>query len=179
MNEATMILFIIFAAMVTISVVIQGCALAGMYFAARKTQKKVHSLLDDLRIHGLPALDASRDLVQNLSPKVKAVAYNVVETTGNVRGVSQEVSSVVREVAGRARVQAAHVDGIVQGTLEQITHAGDTFQHGISVPLRQLGGIASGFRAGWNVLWQKPPARNGRNGREYGAERVRVEDDFS
>ena len=172
MNEATMILFIIFAAMVTISVMIQGFALLGMYIAARKTQQKVHSLLDDLRLHGLPALNASRDLIENLSPKVKVVASNVVETTENVRGVSQEVSSVVREVAGRARVQAAHVDGMVQGTLEQITHAGDSLQHGISVPLRQLNGIASGLRAGWNVLWQKAPSRNGRE-RNH-----RVEEDF-
>ncbi len=177
MNEATMILFIIFAAMVTISVVIQGCALLGMYIAARKTQRKVHSLMDDLRIHGLPALDASRDLVENLSPKVKVVATNVVETTSNLRGVSQEVSSVVREVAGRARVQAAHVDGIVQGTLEQITHAGDSLQHGISIPLRQLNGTATGLRAGWSVLWQKAPDRNGR---EHGRQRSdSVRDDFS
>ena len=173
MNEATMIVFIIFAAMVTISVVIQGCALAGMYFAARKTQQKVHALIDDARIHGLPILNSSRDLVENLSPKVKLIASNLVDTAGHARDVSQEVSSVVRDVAGRARVQAAHVDGMVQGTLDQIGHAGDSLQHGFSVPMRQLSGIANGLRAGWSVLCQRSPSRNGRDRRDV------VEEDFS
>lgn len=163
MNEATLILFIIFAAMVTISVIIQTGILIGLFIASRKMQKKAYALMEDVRIHALPLLNTSRGIAEDLTPKVKTMASNLTETTNRLRGITEEVSAVVGDVAGRARAQAQHVDGMVQGTLESISQAGDSIQRGIAVPLRQFNGIVNGVRAGWNVICQKAPPPDGRD----------------
>jgi hypothetical protein len=159
MDKNTQIIFIIFTAVTAISVVIQGCAILAMFLAGRKTQKEVHALIEDFRVHVLPIVSSSRGLVEDLSPKLKIISSNVVDTSKNVRTMVQDVSGVVGEVAERTRAQAAHVDGMVQGTLDQINHAGTTIQHGISVPIRQLNGILNGLRAGVNVILSKGPRR--------------------
>lgn len=163
MNQAALIVLIVIAAAVSISVILQICAVIGLYVVGRKTQLKIHALLDDVRIHALPLISTSRGVVEDLSPKVKIIASNLVETAGNVRGMSEKASGVVGDVASRARAQAAHVDGMVQGTLDSIGQAGDTIQRGLSVPMRQFNGIVNGIRAGWSVICQKSPSRNGRD----------------
>jgi hypothetical protein len=157
MDKNTQIIFIIFTAVTAISVVIQGCAILGMFLAGRKAQKEVHALIEDFRVHILPIVSSSRALVEDLSPKVKVITTNLVDSSASVRTMAQEVSSVVGEVAERTRAQAAHVDGMVQGTLEHINHAGSTIQHGISVPLRQLNGIFNALRAAVNVIVSRAP----------------------
>lgn len=159
MDKNTQIIFIIFTAVTAISVVIQGCAILAIFLAGRKTQKEVHALIEDFRVHVLPIVSTSRGLVEDLSPKIKVIASNAVDSSKTVSSMAHEVSSVVREIAERTRAQAAHVDGMVQGTLEQINHAGSTIQHGISVPIRQLNGILNGLRAGVNVILSKAPHR--------------------
>ena len=162
MNQATLIVLIIFAAVVTISVIIQTCVLAGLFIASRKMQRKAQALMEDVRIHALPLLNTSRGMAEDLTPKIKTMASNLAETTSHLRGISEDVSGVVGDVAGRARAQAQHVDGMVQGTLDSISQAGDTIQRGLALPVRQLNGIVNGLRAGWNVICQKTPPRYGR-----------------
>jgi hypothetical protein len=155
MDKSALIVFSIFAGIVAVSVLIQACALAAVFFAARKTQQKVHGLVDDMRIHVLPTLSTSRALLEDLSPKIKTIASNLVESSNNLRSMAEDASGVVEDVAGRAHAEAAHVDGMVHGTLDQITHAGSSLQQHLAGSVRQLNGIFNGLRAGFGVMWQK------------------------
>ena len=155
MDKTTQITFIVFTAVTSLSVLIQAIAILGIFISARKAQKKLNALAEDVRLHVIPAVSASRGVIEDLSPKLKVIASNFVDSSANVRTMAQDVSSVVGDVANRTRVQAAHVDGMVQGTLEQITQANQAFQHGISIPFRQISGILTGLRAGWEVLNQR------------------------
>jgi hypothetical protein len=157
MDKTTQIVFIVFTAAIFVSVLIQCVALLGMFLAARKAEKKIHTLVDDLRIHVLPAARSSRALMEDLSPKLKIITANLVDTTNKVRTMSEEVSVVVADVTQRTRAQAAHVDGMLEGTLDQISHATTTIQHGISVPVRHLTGLLNGLRAALNVMLDKAP----------------------
>jgi hypothetical protein len=160
MDKTTQIVFIVFMAVILVSLLIQCAAIFGMALAARKTEKKVHTLVDDLRLHILPVVSSSRSLIEDLSPKIKVISANVVDTTNKLKTMSDEVSGVVTDVTQRTRVQAAHVDDMLEGTLHQITHATNTIQHGISAPVRQLTGIVNGLRAALDVMLSKtPPAR--------------------
>ena len=62
-------------------------------------------------------------------------------------------------MAARTKTQAAHVEDMVDGTLDHITHAGNTIQHGISIPVRQMSGILNGIRAGIDVMLGTPARR--------------------
>jgi methyl-accepting chemotaxis protein len=156
--------FIIFTAVTAVSVLIQASAIVAMFFGARETQKKVHALVEDFRVHVLPSVGTAKALIEDLSPKLKVITSNLVETSGKVRTMTEEVNEAVKDVTERARAQAAHVDGMVQGTLDHIDNATTTIQHGISVPLRQLNGILNGVRAGMNVMLHKTPNHSARSG---------------
>jgi methyl-accepting chemotaxis protein len=164
MDKTTQIVFIIFTAVVAVSVLIQCSAIIAIFFGARKTEKKVRELVEDVRIHVLPAVNSCRTMLEELSPKLKVITSNLVDSSHRVRTMAEEVSDVVEDVAGRARTQAAQVDTMVHGTLEQINQAGSSIHHGISVPLRHLNGILNGVRAGMNVMRQKTPQQPNRDG---------------
>jgi hypothetical protein len=155
MDNTTQTVFIIFTALVAVSVLIQASIILTFFLVARRMQKKVMALLDEARVHVLPALATSRNLLEEVAPKAKVISTNVVEITETLRKKSEEVGVVVGDVLDRTRVEASRIDGMVHGTLDQITHATHAVQHGVSVPLRQLSGILNGVRAGLNVLREK------------------------
>jgi hypothetical protein len=63
-------------------------------------------------------------------------------------------------VTTRAQAQAARVDGMVKGTLDQVTYAVHAVEAGIAAPVRQMSGILNGIRAGVEVLRKKTPSEN-------------------
>jgi methyl-accepting chemotaxis protein len=161
MDSTMQLWLVIFVAVAAFSLLLQVLMMVGMAVAARRMQAKAEGLFNDLRIHVLPILGSSRTVLEDLAPKIKAVSTNFVDTANNVRTMSEEITFVVRDVAVRTKAQAAHVDDVVGGTLDHLARAGNTIQHGISTPVRQVTGIVNGIRAGLNVMCGSSPA--GRN----------------
>ena len=157
MDSTMQLLLVIFVAVSALSLLLQVCIMVGMAVGARRMQKNLEGLLNDMRIHALPVLTSSRTLLEDLTPKIKTISTNLVESSNNVRTMAGEITGVVEDVAARTKAQAAHMEDMVDGTLDHITHAGNTIQHGISIPVRQMSGILNGIRAGINVMWGTPP----------------------
>jgi methyl-accepting chemotaxis protein len=147
--------FIVLTAVIVLGVFVQAVFVLSTFIVLRKMQKKAQIAVEDLRIHLFPALGALRAMLEDLSPKLKILSTNVVETSGKVRAMAEEIGGVVADVSSRARAQAAHVDDIVEGTLDHLVRAGDTIQQGFSVPMRHIAGVVSGIRAGVNVMREK------------------------
>jgi methyl-accepting chemotaxis protein len=159
MDSKMELVLVIFVAVSAVSLVLQLIVMAAMAAGARRTQKKLEVVLDDLRIHALPVLTSSRTLLEDLTPKIKTISTNLVDSSDNVRGMAAEISGVVGDVAARTKAQAAHMENMVGGTLDHITQAGNTIQHGISIPVRQMSGILNGIRAGIDVMLGTPARR--------------------
>ena len=126
-----------------------------MFIAARKTQKKVMGLAEDVRLHALPAIIASRDVIQDITPKLRVITENLTVISNTVRAKTEKVGGLVGDVTDRAQVQAVRVDGMVKGTLDHLTSAVQAIEHGIAVPVRQVNGILDGLRAGVDVMRKK------------------------
>lgn len=159
-------IFLIFIAATAAGVLLQAVILLVTFLAFRKTQKKVEVMVDEARVHLLPALAASRSLLDDLGPKVttafndltpkiKTISTNLAETSSLIRREVENVRAVVDEVVGRTRGQAARVDGMVTGTLNGVEHATTTIQNGVSIPLRKISGWVAAAQAGFGVLFQK------------------------
>ena len=58
-------------------------------------------------------------------------------------------------MTNRAQVQADRVDGMVKGTLDQVTYAVHAIESGVQKPIRQVNGILNGLRAGLDELRKK------------------------
>ena len=70
------------------------------------------------------------------------------------------MGGLVGDVTEQAQVQASRVDGMVKGTLDQLTHAVQAIEHGVAAPVRQVNGILNGLRAGVDVMRKKTPSNH-------------------
>jgi uncharacterized protein HemX len=154
-DNSTQTLLVVFIAIAAISILMQAGFTIAIFLGARKTQKKITALADDVRLHALPAIMSSRELIQDLTPKLKSITENLTATTATLRSKTEQIGVVVGDVTERAHVQASRVDGIVRGTLDQLTLAVQAIEHGIAVPVRQVNGIINGLRAGVDVMRSK------------------------
>jgi len=155
MDKPTQTLLVVFIAIAAVSILMQAGFTVGMFIAARKTQKKIMGLAEDVRLHALPAIIASRDVIQEITPKLKIITENLTAVSTTLRTKTEKVGGLVGDVTDRAQAQAERVDGMVKGTLDHLTSAIQAIEHGVAVPVRQVNGILNGLRAGVDVLRKK------------------------
>ena len=154
MDNSTQTLLVVFIAIAAISILMQAGFTVAIFLGARKAQKKITTLADDVRLHALPAIMSSRELIQDLTPKLKSITENLTATTATLRSKRSKSGYGGRRNRESARPGFA-VDGIVKGTLDQLTLAVQAIEHGIAVPVRQVNGIINGLRAGVDVMRSK------------------------
>jgi hypothetical protein len=155
MDKPTQTLLVVFIAIAAFSILMQAGFTVAMFIAARKTQKKVMGLAEDVRLHALPAIIASRDVIQDITPKLRTIAENLTVVSTTLRAKTEKVGGLVGDVTDRAQAQAVRVDGMVKGTLDHLTSAIQAIEHGVAVPVRQVNGILNGLRAGVDVMRKK------------------------
>jgi hypothetical protein len=160
MDKSSQTLLIVFIAVAAISILMQAGFTVAMFLATRKAQKKIMNLVDDVRLHALPAIMSSRELIQDVTPKLKLITENLTATTTTLRAKTDKIGGVVDNVTDRAQVQATRVDGMVKGTLDQLTNAVHAIEQGVAVPVRQVNGILNGLRAGMDVMMKKTPTNH-------------------
>jgi hypothetical protein len=155
MDQPTQTLLVVFVAVAAVSILMQAGFTVAMFIAARKAQKKLMGLADDVRLHALPAIIASRDVIQDITPKLRTITDNLTVISTTLRSKTEKVGGLVEDVTDRAQAQATRVDGMVKGTLDHLTSAVQAIEHGVAVPVRQVNGILNGLRAGVDVLRKK------------------------
>jgi methyl-accepting chemotaxis protein len=153
--QTPQIVFIIFTAVTSVGVLIQAFVLLGMYFAVKKTTDKVHELSDQLKQHLVPTIATTRNLVEEISPKVKVITSNLVEASSTLRSQAEHINKTLVGVADMAEAQASRVDEMATAVLDGLTQATAAVQHGIATPLKQVSGVFNGLRAGMDVLRKK------------------------
>jgi hypothetical protein len=157
MDKSSQTLLLIFVAVAAISILMQAGFTVAMFLGVRKAQKKVMALAEDVRLHALPVIMSSREVIQDFTPKFKTITENLEATTTTLRAKTEQIGTVVGDVTSKAQVQANRVDGMVKVTLDQLTNAVHAIEHGIAVPVRQVNGIINGLRAGVDVMRKKSP----------------------
>jgi hypothetical protein len=160
MDKSSQTLLVVFIAIAAVSILMQAGFTVAMFVATRKAQKKIMTLADDVRLHALPAIMSSRELIQDVTPKLKLITENLTATTATLRAKTDQVGGLVSNVTERAQVQASRVDGMVKGTLDQLTNALHAIEQGVAVPVRQVSGILNGLRAGMDVMMKKNPTNH-------------------
>ena|ERR1700733_9169320 len=160
MENSSQTLLVVFIAIAAISILMQAGFTVAMFLVTRKAQKKIMALADDVRLHALPAIMSSRELIQDVTPKLKLITENLTAATATLRAKTDQVGGLVNNVTERAQVQASRVDGMVKGTLDQLTNAVHAIEQGVAVPVRQVSGILNGLRAGMDVMMKKNPTNH-------------------
>jgi uncharacterized protein YoxC len=152
MHTDTQVVTLVFTIVTGIGVLLQAGVLLGMFLGLRETQKKIHALTEQIQEHVLPLMHNSRGLMEDLTPKVKIIASNLVDVSSTLKAQTENVKTVVEDVTERTRKQTARADGMVTGALNTLAHAGAAVERGISAPLRQVSSVLNGLRAGMDTL---------------------------
>jgi hypothetical protein len=157
MDKSSQDLLVIFIAIAAISILLQAGFTVAMAIGALKARKKIMALVDDVRLHAMPVIMSSREVLQDVTPKIKTITENLTATSTTLRAKAEQIGSVVGDVTSKAHVQATRVDGMVKSTLDHLTLAVQALEHGVAVPVRQVNGILNGLRAGVDVMRRKTP----------------------
>ena len=157
MDTSSQTLLVVFVAIAAVSILMQAGFTVAMFLGVRKAQKKIMALADDVRLHALPVIMSSGEVIQDFTPKFKTITENLTATSATLRSKADQVGGLVGDVSNRAQVQAWRVDGMVKGTLDQLTLAVHAIEHGIAAPVRQVNGILNGLRAGVEVMRKREP----------------------
>ncbi|MFP5230191.1 MAG: hypothetical protein ACLGXA_21455 [Acidobacteriota bacterium] len=156
--------YITFTAVTAVGVLMQALVLLGMLLAIKGALKQVSEISKKAEEHGVPVLESTKDLLKDIVPKLKVATQNLVEVSetakevGNtVRAESTQAAVMLNDVLQRASVQVERVDEMVTGTLTSVAHATATMQKAVSGPVRQVGAVLSGLRAGFDALRRREP----------------------
>lgn len=147
--------YIAFTAVTAISVLIQALVLLGIYVAMKTAIRRMDEVTKKAEEHALPALATARHLLDEIAPKLKIAAQNALEVSETLKTRSVIVADAVDDLMQKAEVQVDRVDEMVTGTLNSIAHATATVQKAVVTPVRQVGAVLSGLRAGFDVLRSK------------------------
>ena len=153
------IYYIIFTAITSLGVLMQAAVLLAMYLAVRRLTNRLHSLTDELQPHILPTVAAARNLVEDISPKLKVATTNIVEASHTLRRQADHVTATLDDLLEKTTAQANRVDEIVTASIDSASHATQAVQHAFSVPVRQASALVAGLKAGFEVLRGKNNTR--------------------
>jgi len=145
-------LLMIFVGLVALAMLIQAVALVIMAVGAGKARKRGLEIAEEVRAKAMPLIHEAQKMLGELTPKVKVIAENMLETSHMVRGKAQDFDVTATEINARTRAQVARVDNIVTGVLTSTAEITGTIQRGIKVPLREVSGLVNGLKAGLDVL---------------------------
>lgn len=155
-------LLMIFVACTGAAVLMQAFVLLGMLLTARKALKFVQLQSDEMRTNVLPLIRDTKELLTRVGPKIESVATDVAVLASKVREQSTKIEASAGEMMERVYRQTNRVDNMLTGALDTIDRAGAMVAEVISVPLRQLSGIAAFARAAFGTLRSGPPPQEPR-----------------
>jgi predicted ATP-grasp superfamily ATP-dependent carboligase len=115
--------------------------------------------VNDMSARVAPIIDTVRKLADDTAPKISALTSNVVEISANAKDISgvakdqaHRFAEVGRDIADRAKAQIAHVDAVLDETVEQVQQAGNDVKAAVLKPVRGAGAVIAGVKATVNTL---------------------------
>jgi hypothetical protein len=151
-SQLPTIYYIIFTAITSAGVLLQAFVLLAMYLAVRRLTNKMHAITDELRPHVVPIVATTRNLIEDVSPKLKVASTNVLEASNMLHRQADHVTATLDDLLDKTKAQANRVDDIVTASIDSASHATYAVQHAFSVPVRQATALFAGLKAGFDVL---------------------------
>jgi len=120
---------------------------------------KVQVRVDGVTERVIPIIDSVRQLTAENGPKFSVVATRAVEIAANAKDISDvakdqahRFAELGRDLADRAKAQIAHVDAVVDDTVDQVHHAGDNVRDAVLKPVREANAVLAGIKAAFFTL---------------------------
>jgi methyl-accepting chemotaxis protein len=155
-------LLMIFIGLVALALVTQAIVTLYIAIKAGKAIKELTETVAEFKGKALPLIDSAREigaatqlLLNDTTPKVKAITDNLLDASEVVRDSAKRFDKTAADVNVRALRQVARVDGMVTAALTTTAEIAETIQHGIAVPARKIAVIATQAKATFEGLLAK------------------------
>lgn len=127
-------------------------AIAGI--AVARVALRFHRRMNDITDSAAPLIDALRRVAVENGPKISVITSRAVEIAGNAKDISDvardqahRFGEVGRDIADRAKAQAARVDAAVDHTIDNVQHMSENVRTVVVKPVREAGAVLAGVRA--------------------------------
>jgi uncharacterized protein YoxC len=167
-------LLMIFVGIAAAALLMLAIAFVILAVIAAKLSKAVTVTIDEVKAKSLPAIVSANAILQDLTPKVRVISANLVETSHLVRAKVQEfdstltdVNETIKDANQKTHVQVGRVDSMVTSTLARTAALADTIHNSIRKPVNEVAGMVNGFKAGLDVLMSRAKDFGGPRGPRY------------
>jgi len=149
-----------FVVVTALAVVLQAGILMAMAIGARKTQERALAIVEELRTSIGPVLANTRDLLEDVAPRVKRITANLEETSEALRAQSNHLAAVTDDVLRRSQRHIAHADLIAGAALDTVDETRASLSRLVAMPLQWVTAIANGLRVGVETFVQRKAGGN-------------------
>ena len=148
-------LLTIFVGIAAVALLMLGASFVVVAMVAVRLEKKITPLIDQVKVTAMPVIVSTGTILRDLTPKIKVLSENLVETSHVVRAKVQEfdttltgVNETIMDVNEKTKVQVGRVDQIVSTALYRTAAIADMVHNSIRIPVREAAGVVNGFKAG-------------------------------
>ncbi len=145
-------------------VLVQLIILFVVFLAVRKGMKFAGEYALELKSQVVPVLERSKvlmqttkDLITRLEPKLEAAATDLAEVARVANAESKKIQVVADEITEKVRRQATRVDFMTTETLNAMDRVGHLLNQAVTVPIRQVSGVAAAAKAVFETLRNPTP----------------------
>lgn len=149
-NTETLLIW--FVGLTGVAVLLQAVVLLALALAVRKTAKTIEEQMAQLRGTVEPLAKEMRGFLERVGPRLEAATTDLAEIVHGLRAQSAEMQASAMEILERARRQSSRVDSMMTGALDTVDRATAILTDAVSIPLRQISGVAAFVRAALGAL---------------------------
>ena len=172
-NSGNSKLLMIFIGLAAIALLTQAGVVVFMALGARKAQQELTSHFIELKEKAMPLIATSHNLVTELTPEIREITTRISKIAAQVERLSvlvnekaeefaptisaanrtaAEANETAQDLNRKARAQVTRVNGMVTTALDATARLGVAIEKGITVPGREVAGILSGLKVGFDTL---------------------------
>jgi hypothetical protein len=142
-------LFIVVALAV---IIYQTVLLALLYRQLSETSRKMTRIATDLHEKSEPILTRIRMMLDDLHPRVSAVAADAQEISMVARSQAHKVDRMMSEALDLLRLQVIRADQLLTGAMTSMEEAGSEVRKTVMGPVQQAAAIIQGVKAGFEIF---------------------------
>lgn len=137
----------VFVAITAIAFCLQLLLLYFLYKAIDKSSARMESIANRMEERTTPVLATAQAILEEAQPRIGEITSNLLEASATIRANVSNVAEATGEIVERARMQAAHLDHVIQSTAERVSETTEFLQDKVVSPVRRVYAVVSAATA--------------------------------
>jgi hypothetical protein len=141
--------------LVTLAVLMQAVAMAGIAIAIFKIRAQIEGVRADVKQRLDPLTQSALEIVNNSREPLRTIAANLAEISRMLRDRTSHVDALAAELVDKSRLQIIRVDQMVSDLVDRVEKTADAVQRGVLGPIQEASAVLKGVQAGLDFLFSR------------------------